>query len=102
MPDISLDTDSAAASAARWRDYAEQLERHGQRQQVPAESLPSLLGDVYADYTDAKIAEYEARTAAYGRVAQQARAHAAKLENTRAQFTAADEESGQRFAALGT
>jgi hypothetical protein len=102
MPDISLDTDSAAASAAQWRYYAEQLEQHGQHQHVPPESLPSLLGDVYADYTAAKIAEYEARTAAYSRVAEQARAHAAKLENTRAQFTAADEESGQRLAALGT
>lgn len=102
MPDISLDTDSAAASAAQWRDYAEQLERHGQHQHVPAEALPALLGDVYADYTDAKIGEYQARTAAYSRVAQQARAHAAKLENTSAQFTAADQESGQRLAALGT
>src|SRR6185312_16085749 len=102
MSDIALDTDSAAASAAQWRNHAEQLEAYGQHQHVPVEALPSLLGDVYADYIGAKDAEDRARTAAYSRVAEQARAHAAKQENTRALFTEVDEDAAARFAALGT
>ena len=100
MSEISLETDSAAASAADWREYADVIEGHGQHQHVPIEELPALLGDVYADYTDAKAAEYEARTAAYQRVAAQARAHADKLDITRQDFTAADEESGQRISQI--
>lgn len=100
MTDVSLDTDAAAASAAQWHEYADIIEQQGQRQHVPLGELPSLLGDVYGEYTDAKAAEYEARQAAYGRVAAQAREHARKLETTRQTFIAADEESGQRVIAV--
>ena len=100
MSDIILDPDVVAVTAADWGAYAEALEQHGQLQHVPLAELPALLGDVYADYTEAKAAEYEARTAAYQRVAAQARAHAEKLGNTRQQFIAADDDSAQRITAV--
>ena len=94
MSDISLDTGSVALTAEQWREHAEQLEQHGQHQHVPVGELAALLGDVYGEYVDAKAGEYEARQAAYQRVAAQARAHAEKLDNTRQRFTASDEDSG--------
>ena len=97
MGEITIETESQAATAAAWRDYAEQLERHGQVQHVPLGELPALLGDIYGEYTEAKAAEYEARTAAYQRVATQAREHARKLDNTRTTFEQGDEDSGQRI-----
>ncbi len=93
MPDIiTLDTDSAALSSSQWRAYAQQLEEYGTHEPIPREALSDALGDIYSEYIDAKAAEYDARAAAYQRVAAQARAHADKLDNTRNTFTNADEE----------
>ena len=101
MVSVSIDTDSVAANAAEWRDYAGQLVQHGTHPVSPAQ-LDALLGDVYAPYVDAKVAEHQARQAAYGRVAASAQAHADNLDNTVQVFTAADQDAGQRLAALGT
>jgi Excreted virulence factor EspC, type VII ESX diderm len=102
MSDISLDPEAAAASVARWNAYADAIDQHGQVQHVPIEELQTMVGDIYSPYVTAKAAEYEARTAAYQRVADKARAHAAKLDNTRRTFEQTDEDSGQRIEQAGT
>lgn len=88
---ISLDLDAAAAAVAEWRGYAELVEQHGQHQHVPVDQLGSALGDVYSDYVEAKGAEYQAREAAYRRVADHARGHAERLEGTRRIFSSTDD-----------
>lgn len=98
--DISLDQDEAAIVAAKWREYADQVESHGKAQHVPPETLRALLGDVYSDYISAKQAEYEARNGAYQRVAAQARAHADKLDNTRSSLSEGDGQAAATFRAL--
>jgi hypothetical protein len=95
--DISLDTDRAAAAAAQWREYADQVERHGRTQHVPIPELRILLGDIYADFVDAKEREYGERESAYLRVAEHARRHADKLDGTRQDFIAADDEHAARI-----
>ena len=100
MTDITLDPAAAAATADQWREYADQVEQHGQRQHVPIGELPSLLGDVYGEYVEAKIGEYQARQAAYQRVATQAREHARKLETTRQTFVVGDEDCAQRIGQI--
>jgi hypothetical protein len=99
-PTVSIDTDAAAAAAAEWRDYAERVEQHGNHHHVPLEQLRSALGDIYGDYVQAKAGEYEARQAAYQRLAGRARGHAARLEGTAHILTSADEDSAKRISGV--
>jgi hypothetical protein len=92
-PTVSIETEDAVKAAAEWHRYADKLEEHGNRQHVPLDQLRGALGDVYGDYLDAKAGEYEARSAAYQRVAGQARGHAQHLENTVRNLSTADEDS---------
>lgn len=94
---ISLDTVAAAATAAEWHGYADQVEHHGSHHHIPLGQLSSALGDVYGEYVAAKADEYEARRAAYQRVAAHARGHAQRLEGTRQILTATDEEHATRI-----
>lgn len=94
---ISLDTEAAAATAAEWRGYAEQVEQHGSHRHVPLEQLSSALGEVYEDFVQAKGEEYQARQAAYQRVANHARGHADRLEGTRRILTNTDDEQASRI-----
>lgn len=94
---ISLDTEAAAATAAEWRGYADQVEQHGGHRHVPLEQLRTALGDVYAEYVQAKGEEYQARQAAYQRVADRARGHADHLDGTRRILTNVDDEHATRI-----
>lgn len=94
---ISLDTDASAAIAAEWRGYADQVERHGSHHHLSLDQLGSALGDVYREYVQAKADEYEARRAAYERVAAHARRHAERLEGTRQILTDTDDEHATRI-----
>lgn len=94
---ISLDTDAAAATAAEWRGYADQVEQHGSHQHVPLDQLNSALGDIYGEYVEAKAGEYAARRAAYQRVAAHARGHADRLDRTRQIITSTDDEHATRI-----
>lgn len=89
-PQITLDADAATATAAAWRDYAAELRAHGNHRPVPVEVLRGALGDVYADYADAKAEEYAARQGAYERLARHAEAHADRLDGTREIITRTD------------
>ena len=89
---ISLETEAAAAAAAKWRGYADQVEERGSHQHVPIDELGRALGDVYGDYVEAKAGEYEARRLAYHGVAARARGHADRLDGTRQIFSDTDEE----------
>jgi BMFP domain-containing protein YqiC len=51
------------------------------------------VGEIYAEFIDAKIVEQRERAAAYQRVAARARQHAEKLDTTVALFEAADTEN---------
>lgn len=97
---ISLDVDAAAATAQEWLDYAEKVEEQGRTPHVPIEELRAALGDVYEPYLAAKKNEYAQREAAYGRVAEQARHHAAKLMNTRAHLRNADDENAAQISSV--
>ncbi|GAB7144182.1 hypothetical protein [Mycobacterium riyadhense] len=98
MPEpISLDTEAAAATAAEWRGYADQLEQHGSHRHVPLDQLSTALGDVYGNFVQAKGDEYHARHAAYQRVADRARGHAERLEGTRRILTSTDDEQATRI-----
>ncbi|MBN3458402.1 hypothetical protein JNN96_30640 [Mycobacterium sp. DSM 3803] len=96
--DVSLDLDEAAVLAQKWREYADSVEARGRTQHVPLNELTAMVGDVYAPYTDAKAREYEARQAAYQRVAEHSRQHADKLDATKIRFDAEDLEGSQRVA----
>lgn len=87
---VSFDSDETEAAIARWRQYADDVARHGASDPALVNQLRRALGDTYADFVDAKVLEQRERTAAYGRVAAQARAHADKLANTRADFDRVD------------
>jgi hypothetical protein len=87
---ISLDTDEAAAAVASWRAYSDRVELHGATDPSVIAQLRLTLGDTYADFVDAKVAELEQRAGAYRRVAAQSRLHADKLERTSTQFEAVD------------
>jgi hypothetical protein len=97
MEPISLDTDAAAATAGEWRGYADQVEQHGSHQHVPLDQLRGAVGDAYGDYVEAKAGEYEARSAAYQRVATRARGHADRLDGTRQILTNTDDEHALRI-----
>ncbi|MGV7303120.1 hypothetical protein PJK45_24100 [Mycobacterium kansasii] len=94
---ISLDTDAVAATAAEWRGYADQVERHGSHRHVPLDQLSTALGDAYGEFVQAKREEYDARQAAYRRVANRARGHADRLEGTRQILTSTDDEQATRI-----
>lgn len=96
--DVSLDLDEAAVLAQKWREYADSVEARGRTQHVPLNELTAMVGNVYAPYTDAKAREYEARQAAYQRVAEHSRQHADKLDATKIRFDAEDLEGSQRVA----
>jgi hypothetical protein len=100
MTNVSFDSEETAAAIAQWRDYAEQVENHGASNPALLAHLRNALGDTYADFTDAKVLEQQERTAAYRRVAAQARSHADKLANTRTNFDAADAENKANFDAI--
>lgn len=100
--DVTLDTDEAAKVAALWCQYADMVERHGAHQYVSIEELRQAVGDIYADYVDAKAGEYEQRHAAYSRVAAHARGHAEKLERSRAGIESVDAEGAARINSVET
>ncbi|MGV7724247.1 type VII secretion target [Mycobacterium kansasii] len=94
---ISLDTDAVAATVAEWRGYADQVERHGSHRHVPLDELSTALGEVYEEFVQAKRDEYQARQAAYQRMANRARGHADRLEGTRQILTSTDDEQASRI-----
>ena len=97
---ISLDGDAAAQAAAEWRDYGDQVEAHGRRHHMTLEQLQATVGDTYAPFVAAKHAEMQAREAAYQRVAEHARGHAARLSNTTTTFVNTDDESAARINSI--
>ncbi|MCP9276487.1 hypothetical protein [Mycolicibacterium arenosum] len=99
-PEITLDSDAAAATAATWRDYAVEVRAHGAREAMPADTLRAALGDVYSEYADAKTNEYAARRAAYERVARHAEGHADRLDGTRTIITETDDEHAARIRGI--
>jgi len=99
-PSISLDTDAAAATAADWRAYADRVAQHGTQQHVPIEELRTALGDIYGEYLDAKAGEYDARQAAYQRVAHDAHGHADRLDGTRHILTTKDDDGAARISGV--
>lgn len=99
-PSISIDTDAEGATAGEWRAYAERVEEHGSHHHVPLDQLSSALGDIYGEYVNAKAGEYEARQAAYQRVAQRTRGHADRLDGTRNILTNTDDESATRITGV--
>jgi hypothetical protein len=99
---ISLDFDEAGAVAARWREFADDVERRGSMPPLTLDQMRSALGDVYAQYVEAEQRRLLARTGAYARIAAEARRMADRLDNTRNAFAASDGESATSLAALGT
>jgi hypothetical protein len=99
-PSISLDTDAAAATAADWRAYGDRVEQHGATPHTPIAELRAAVGDVYAETVDAIAGQYEARQAAYQRVAHHARGHADRLDGTRQILTSRDDEGATRISGV--
>lgn len=87
---VSFDSEETQAAIARWRAYADELDRHGAPDPAMVNHLRRALGDTYADFVDAKVLEQRERAAAYARVAAQAREHADKLAAMAAHFDHAD------------
>ena len=104
MPDdvVSLDSEAADAAIARWRAYADSVHRHGALDPGLVSQLRETLGDIYAEFIDAKVLEQQARAGAYQRVAAQAHAHADKLANTRNNLRSGDEDVAQTFGKINT
>jgi len=97
---VSFNDAETAAAIAEWTAYADLVERHGASNPAMLTRLRAVLGDTYADFVDAKLLEQQQRTGAYQRLAAQARAHAQKLANTRANFARADEVNQTNFDAV--
>jgi hypothetical protein len=89
---IQNDPDESAAVASAYRQYADQIEQYGAVDPSVAAQL-NALGDVYAEYKDAKQRELAERAGAHSRVASQARLLAARLEATAQAFIEQDETS---------
>jgi hypothetical protein len=98
----SLDFDEAGAVAARWRQFADDVEHNGAVRRSTIDQLRHALGDVYAGYVDAEERRLVARKSAFARIASEARRMADRLDNTRNAFAATDAESASSFAALAT
>lgn len=99
-PAISIDTDNAAARVAELRAKADDIERMG-APPVSVEELRSRFGPIYEGYVQSKAGEFEAREAAYRRLAAEYRDHADKLENTHTTFSDIEDESARRIASAG-
>ena len=97
---VSLDTDEAAAVAAAWREYGDRVERHGAADPHALEQLRAGLGDIYAEFIDAKVIEQQERAAAYQRVAAQSRLHADRLDRTIQTFAEQDAANSAPLTAL--
>lgn len=97
---ISLDIDVARQAANEWRDYGDEVAKHGQRQHMSLDDLRATVGDTYAPYIEAKQAELDARRAAYERTSAQAHGHADRLTATAANFQNADDESAATIRGL--
>jgi hypothetical protein len=97
---VSLDTDEAAAVAAAWREYGDRVERHGAADPQALTQLRTGLGDIYADFVDAKAIEQRERAAAYQRVAAQSRLHADRLDRTARTFDEQDAANSVPLTAL--
>jgi hypothetical protein len=97
---VALDTDEATTVSARWRAYADRVEQHGAADPAAPEALRQALGEMYADFIDAKVVEQRERAAAYQRVSAQARKHADKLDTTVALFESADTDNSVRLNRL--
>jgi hypothetical protein len=97
---VSLDTDEATAVAAAWRDYGDRVEQHGAADPHSLAQLRTGLGDIYADFVDAKVIEQQERAAAYQRVAAQSRLHADHLERTVRTFDEQDAANSVPLTAL--
>jgi Excreted virulence factor EspC, type VII ESX diderm len=89
---ISNDPDESAAVANAYRQYADQIEQYGAVDPSVVAQL-NTLGDIYAEYKDAKQQELTERAGAHSRVANQARLLAAKLEATAQAFIEQDANS---------
>lgn len=87
--DISMNPDETIATANAWRQYGDQIEQHGAVDASVVTQLNSL-GDIYADYREAKLRELTERASAHQRVANHARLHASRLEATLQAFTEQD------------
>jgi hypothetical protein len=89
---ISNDPDESAAIANAYRQYADEIERYGAVDPAVVAQL-NTLGDIYAEYREAKHRELTERAGAHSRVANQARLLAARLEATAQAFIEQDETS---------
>jgi hypothetical protein len=98
-PVISIDFDDAGTRIAELRAKADEIERMG-APPVSAEQLRGGLGEFYEEYVQAKVGELASRQAAYQRLADEYRAHADKLENTRTGFDNTEQDSAQNIAAV--
>lgn len=88
----SNDPEQSAAVASAYRQYADQIEQHGAVDPVVVRQL-NTLGDIYADYREAKHRELTERASAHSRVANHARLLAARLESTSQAFIEQDAAS---------
>jgi hypothetical protein len=89
---ISNDPDESTAVAIAYRQYADQIEQYGAVDPSTVQQL-NALGDIYAEYKEAKQRELTERAGAHSRVANHARLLAARLEATAQAFIEQDETS---------
>lgn len=82
---IVLDPEEAAATIEAWRRYADVLERHSADPSSLAESQRSL-GEFDSACHDENTIEFRAPQGAYELLAQRARQHADRLEQTAQAF----------------
>ena len=97
--DISNHSDESAAVARAYRQYADEIEQYGAVDPAVIQQLNSL-GDIYAEYKEAKQQELAERAGAHSRVANHARLLASRLEATAQAFTAQDEASAASLNAI--
>lgn len=90
--EIANNPDESTSVANAYRQYADEIEQHGAIDPSVVAQL-NTLGDIYADYKDAKQRELTERAGAHSRVANHARLLAARLEATAQAFIEQDEAS---------
>lgn len=89
---ISQNPDENASVANAYRQWADEIEQYGAVDPQVVAQLQTL-GDIYADYKDAKQQELTERAGAHSRLANQARLLASRLEATSQAFIEQDEAS---------
>jgi uncharacterized membrane protein len=94
---ISQNPEQNASAAGAYRQYADEIEQYGAVDPSVTAQL-NTLGDLYAEYKEAKVAELNARAGAHSRVANHARAIADKLDTTSQRFLEQDQENAARIA----